>query len=257
MIFVRRVAGDSMSPRLRPGDVIIGVVSKKYRVGDIVIVNNGEREVIKRIKRIEPKGIWIVGDNSAHSTDSRHFGLISKSAILGVMKHSFPIKAVDPPKVRLVRAPLMGWIAAAIVAGFAVIHLFRIDTFVPELQAALAVERTAAAWIAATIVCAEVFALPFLMRMRLSPLAQYVSGALAIIVPLFWTLIAIWTYGIPVSTAQLGEFKALGSSLPLIAANLAWVIYTFVTIWALGYDHRANEKQSVIGRILTRLSKSA
>jgi signal peptidase I len=254
MIFFRRVRGDSMKPLLSDGQLIVGLTGKVVRLGDIVVVDHSGKEIIKRVSQLKSEKVWVVGDNTSHSTDSRHFGWIAKSDILGIMKYTLPI-AQDPPKLRTKQGPVLGWIAAGILIIFALVHLFRIDTFVPELSLALGSNQTLTLWVASILVSMEVFALPFLMRMRLSPLAQYVSGAFAALVPLVWLLISIWTFGLNTSTAQLGEFVSLPSSWVLILANLAWLVFSYYAIWALGYDHRPNEKRSLVNKWLSRLSK--
>lgn len=247
MIFVRRVAGRSMEPYLTAGQVIVSTTTSPS-VGDVAIVQRGAREVIKRVVRIRGDQYWLEGDNPAHSTDSRDFGWIDKSAILGTMKFHFA-HAVNPPKPRSRYGVMFGWIAAAVMIGFVLVHLFRIDTFVPELSLVFG-DHALTAWVASLIVITEVCALPFLMRIKLSPLAQYVSGASAVVVPLAWLLIAVWTFGSGVSTAQLGEFVLLPSTWLLIIMNVLWLVFSYYTIWALGYDNRPGERQSFVHRWL-------
>lgn len=254
MIFFRRISGDSMETRLHNRQLMIGRSGQVIKLGHIVVLNHNGKEIVKRVSRIEKDKVWIEGDNITQSTDSRDFGWINKSDILGVMKYSLPI-AQDPPKIRAKRAPIFGWIAAVILIGFALIHLFRIDTFVPELTLALGANQKIILWVASILISMEVFALPFLMRMKLSLLAQYVSGFFVVAVPLVWLLVSIWTFGGTNSTAQLGEFVSLPSSWLLILLNFLWLMFSYYTIWALGYDHRSNEKQSVVNKWLSRLSK--
>lgn len=256
MIFFRQVRGESMAPALGDGQVIVGVTGRAVYVGDVVVVvvARDKKELIKRVIHTDKNKVWIEGDNVSRSTDSRHFGWIAKSDILGSMKYTLPI-AQDPPKLRTKQGPMLGWIAAVILIVSSLVHLFRIDTFVPELSLALGSNQTLTLWIASILVSMEVFALPFLMRMRLSTLAQYVSGAFAVVVPLVWLLISIWTFGSNSSTAQLGEFVSLPSSWVLIVVNLVWLTFSYYTIWALGYDHRPNEKKSFVNTWLSRLSK--
>jgi len=254
MIFFRRVSGDSMKPALLDGHIIFGTSGQSAQAGDIVVVARDGKELIKRVIWIEKDRAWVEGDNVSSSTDSRHFGWIAKSDILGTMKYTLPF-AQDPPKLRVKHGPILGWIAAVILIVFALVHLFRIDTFVPELSLALGSSQTLTLWIASILVSMEVFALPFLMRMRLSLLAQYVSGAFAVSAPLVWLLIAIWAFGTSSSTAQFGEFVSLPSNWTLIIANLVWLMFSYYTIWALGYDHRPNEKKSFVSKWLSRLSK--
>lgn len=254
MIFFRRVAGESMKPNLQPGQIIVGSSRGAWHVGDIVVARYQGREIIKRVTKSSRDQVWLAGDNPDRSTDSRHFGAVNKRDILGGMKYTVPVSQ-DAPKLRGKYGAVMGLVAAAIMIGFAVLHLFRIDTFVPELVTALGGNRTLAGLVGGSIVTAEVFAIPFLLRIRLSVLAQYVSGALGVAVPLFWSLLAIWLLGTPTSTAQLGEFVALPSTWLLVVADIAWLLFAYVTLWSLGYDHRPHEKQSFVTKLLSRLSK--
>ncbi len=224
-----------MLPHLLPGHIIVGSTRSQWQKGDVVIAQVRGREVIKRVRKIRGDRIWLQGDNHAASTDSRQYGSIDKSAILGSMKYSLP-SSKPAPKLRHRYGAYMGWAAALILIAFAIIHLFRIDTFIPELQRALGNNRVMTLMLGSWIVVAEVFALPFLFRMRLSRLAQYISGALSVLAPLFWMLVAIWTINQGVSTAQLGEFHSLPSTWLLVVANALWLVFAYGTIWALGYD---------------------
>lgn len=254
MIFFRRVVGGSMMPTLRHGQSVVFVSRRDYKIGEVVCAVVDSREVVKRIVRCDGQRVYLCGDNTGHSTDSRHYGAIDKGAILGSMKYSIPVSQ-DPPKLRHPRGAVLGWGAAGVMVLFAVVHLIRIDTFVPELSHVLGGNRTVTLWLASGIVVSEVFAIPFLMRMRLSLLAQYVSGALGVVVPLFWTLVAVWSYGLSASTAQLGEFVSLPSSWLLIVGDLVWLGYAYFTLWALGYDYRPHERQSFVTKWFARLSK--
>lgn len=243
-----------MYPALKSGQYIVCSTGHPLETGMIIVARKDDKEIIKRLIRSQHNQIWLEGDNALQSTDSRQFGWIDKSDILGVMKYTLPI-AQKPRKVRVSYAPILGWAATFILTLFSLIHLFRIDTFVPELAIVFGGNQAVTLWVASFVVTMQVFALPFLMRMTLSQLAQYVSGAFAIIVPLFWLLIALWTYGTTQSTAQLGEFVDLPSSLLLIFANAVWLAFSFYTIWALGYDKRADAQHTFVDKVLGRLSK--
>ncbi len=243
-----------MLPYLQDGQTVVGSSRLRYQVGDIVIIQKNGKEMIKRLKKIEKNRVWIEGDNTSGSTDSRQFGWIDKSDILGGMKYKLPLAAA-PPKLRAKHGVILGWIAATVLIAFSLLHLFRIDTFVPELARVFNNNADLAFWASALIITMEVFALPFLMQMRLSPLAQYVSGAFVVMVPLFWLLVSVWTFGLSVSTAQLGEFVNLPSSWLLVAANVVWLLFSYYVIWALGYDRKPNEKQTFVTKFFSRLSK--
>jgi hypothetical protein len=118
----------------------------------------------------------------------------------------------------------------------ALVHLFRIDTFIPLLDEVLPGSYTIAALVGSLIVIAEVFAVPFLLRMKLSPLMQLKSGFLAVLAPLIWLWIGIWALGHGVSTAQFGEFLNTPTSIPLLMLDAAWLGFNLWALWLLGYD---------------------
>lgn len=91
-----RVTGTSMAPLLQPGDELL-VNPFAYRrsppeIGDIVIAWHPQREqfkLIKRVVEITTDGYWIEGDNLAESTDSRLFGAVPRTSILGKVVRRF------------------------------------------------------------------------------------------------------------------------------------------------------------------------
>jgi phage repressor protein C with HTH and peptisase S24 domain len=79
---VRRIRGDSMSPALKPGHLVIGTsYYAVLRLGDVVIVHHGGLEKIKRVHLISKDYLFLLGDNEAQSTDSRSFGWLHVSAV--------------------------------------------------------------------------------------------------------------------------------------------------------------------------------
>lgn len=83
------VSGNSMSPFLKPGNVVLVIkyfpVFFKPRREDIVACKNplDARILIKRITKIENNRYFVEGDNRSASTDSRNFGFIDKDHIIG------------------------------------------------------------------------------------------------------------------------------------------------------------------------------
>jgi nickel-type superoxide dismutase maturation protease len=85
------VTGESMVPTLLPGDRVIvlrglGPLRPAIRTGDLVALvdpRSGGRTMIKRVAGIGGSGVVVRGDNSAASTDSRHFGPVDRRAIRG------------------------------------------------------------------------------------------------------------------------------------------------------------------------------
>lgn len=93
---VYRVAGDSMRPTYAPGDTLLGWRWFRPRAGQVVVaIGPHGRPVIKRVSRLvrapdAPVGsqaanipaVWLLGDNPAASTDSRHFGAIPRRQLV-------------------------------------------------------------------------------------------------------------------------------------------------------------------------------
>jgi nickel-type superoxide dismutase maturation protease len=84
-----KISGNSMSPTFSDGEEILvnrlSYILKKPKVRDIVAVKDprDKKILIKRISRIEHGKYFVVGDNKEHSTDSRKFGMIEKTDIVG------------------------------------------------------------------------------------------------------------------------------------------------------------------------------
>lgn len=76
-----RVSGESMLPGYAPGDVLLGLHWFRPRPGQVVVALHSGKHLIKRLIRVDPDGIWLEGDNAAHSTDSRHYGLLRKNQL--------------------------------------------------------------------------------------------------------------------------------------------------------------------------------
>ena len=76
-----------MLPTLSPGDRCL--VRRTHRVvpTELVVFSDPEypkRLVVKRVVAVRPGGIEVAGDNVAASRDSRTFGLVPETLVLGV-----------------------------------------------------------------------------------------------------------------------------------------------------------------------------
>lgn len=88
-LFVFTIHGNSMSPLFRGGEKVL-VLRFIYilippRIDDIVIAIDPRdgKYLLKRVHQIKNKKIFLMGDNYLESTDSRKFGMIDASALIG------------------------------------------------------------------------------------------------------------------------------------------------------------------------------
>lgn len=81
------VHGQSMFPTLKPGQDVLcfnwAYIFSKPKKGDIVVIEHQGKEIIKRVHLYHDRGIFVQGDNKKGSTDSRSFGPVDKSKIIG------------------------------------------------------------------------------------------------------------------------------------------------------------------------------
>ena len=90
------VEGPSMEPAYRPGDRLLvnrlAYLRRPPAPGDAVVIRDPEhpsRLLLKRVAaapdgpQTEADRIYLLGDNPAESRDSRHFGPLPRSAIVG------------------------------------------------------------------------------------------------------------------------------------------------------------------------------
>src|SRR5579859_796816 len=81
-----RVADTSMQPALRPGSGVLVATWARPRVGDIVVLRDPEFTstfTIKRIAAVRDGAYEVRGENVNVSRDSRHFGPVPRSLIVG------------------------------------------------------------------------------------------------------------------------------------------------------------------------------
>ncbi len=78
----------SMAPMLKPGQIIIATSRRRpLKPGQVVVLRKNNRELIKRIERIEDGRVFVIGDNPAFSTDSRQFGWLDTQTVVGLVIH--------------------------------------------------------------------------------------------------------------------------------------------------------------------------
>ena len=146
------------------------------------------------------------------------------------------IITTKPPELQNPYGTIMGIFAAGISIFFAILQLFRIDTLVPLVDVYVPGGVVGASLLIVAVLLAQVFGVPFALRMKLSRLGHVVSGALLAMAPLYWLLVNIWNYGLDhVSTGQFGSFVSTPSGWVAMLLNAAWLVFVLATLWALGY----------------------
>jgi phage repressor protein C with HTH and peptisase S24 domain len=73
-----------MLPVYRAGDTLLGWRWFRPRAGQVVVARH-DRLLIKRIRRLEGRQVWVEGDNAAASTDSRQFGPVDQASLEAVI----------------------------------------------------------------------------------------------------------------------------------------------------------------------------
>jgi nickel-type superoxide dismutase maturation protease len=89
LLFRVAVAGRSMEPTFRDGDwLLVRQLRRPPREGEVVVATDPrepDRLLVKRVRSVAGGRVTIQGDHAdpAESTDSRQFGPIPGSAVLG------------------------------------------------------------------------------------------------------------------------------------------------------------------------------
>ena len=77
-----------MKPVFTHGDqILVNPQNQRLKEDDIVLVLHpqGDLVLVKRIMFEEDGKFFVQGDNKMESTDSRHFGMVSRAQIQGVV----------------------------------------------------------------------------------------------------------------------------------------------------------------------------
>lgn len=81
-----RIEGLSMVPVLAPGDRVLVLRTDRITVGDIIAFTDPDAEesvLVKRVAGVDRGSVRVEGDNAGPSRDSRHFGPVPRTAVLG------------------------------------------------------------------------------------------------------------------------------------------------------------------------------
>lgn len=84
-----KVSGHSMDTTLADGDILIICKTASPKLNDIVSVKLDDGYVVKRIAELNDSEMYLLGDNSAVSYDSRYYGYVPVSKLDGVVIFHF------------------------------------------------------------------------------------------------------------------------------------------------------------------------
>jgi nickel-type superoxide dismutase maturation protease len=84
-IEVFKVKDRSMEPAISDGDYVVVSAFSGIKVGDIVVLLHpkGDFPIVKRVAKLTGDYIEVRGDNPALSKDSREFGRVRRSSLIG------------------------------------------------------------------------------------------------------------------------------------------------------------------------------
>lgn len=136
-------------------------------------------------------------------------------------------------KPRTTTAGQVAVLYAGILVLFAIAQLFTFEKFL-ELtpQFGLPFGEAFGYLLAPLLIVCEVFAIPFLLRMTVSPAFRWLSGGLSVLVAVLWLFIAVWVVTTKASVATIGFLGTVGDLTPGWWAVLIAVALTILAAWS-------------------------
>lgn len=151
---------------------------------------------------------------------------------MSILIHATPSRAPRTPMTAQITLLYAGFITLMAVA-----QLFTYDTFMKLfLDFNLPFSDQLVYALAPTIIALEVFALPFLLRMKLSVGFRWFSMGCGWLVALFWFLISIWTVTTFQDVSTIGFLGTVGDLTPgwwAIFISFAFGILATWSSWGL------------------------
>lgn len=133
---------------------------------------------------------------------------------------------------------------AVILVGMAVTQLFTFEEFLVHIHSlGLPVSDGVAFALAPLIIVSEVFAVPFLLRMQLSPAFRYLSMFLGWLAPSLWLFVSVWLASTNVHVDTVGFLGTLGNLTPgwwAVFISLALGVLAAWSSWGLWPGKRSN-----------------
>jgi hypothetical protein len=125
------------------------------------------------------------------------------------------VKAMAAKKPKTKRVVAASYIYALILTVLVVAQLFTFDEFIRLVESFwLPGGKPVADLLAGVIVASEVFALPFILRINLSPLMRIFSMVLSWIVPILWFKLSAWLILTVNAVSNIGYFGTVFDCSP-------------------------------------------
>ena len=143
------------------------------------------------------------------------------------------VKATPSKKPRTEESQKIIYFYVAVLVILAVSQLFSFDKFLVLLESfALPGGSTTAYFIGSLLVTSEVLALPFLLRLEVSPLMRVTSMALGWLVPMIWIFLSLWLKLTSSTVSNIGFLGTVVHIIPGWWAVFISISILFLSIWA-------------------------
>ena len=147
------------------------------------------------------------------------------------------VKAAPASQPKTKEAKNIAIIYAAILVIMAVTQLFTFEEFIEHIQQLnLPLGEFGTYAIAPIIIVAEVFAIPFLLRMTLSPAFRYVSMFFGLVAAGLWLFVSTWLAIMNSTASTVGFLGTLVDLTPgwwAVSISFALVILAVWSVWGL------------------------
>jgi hypothetical protein len=143
--------------------------------------------------------------------------------------------AQDAPAVRTNYATKVGFVYAVVLILMTIGQLYAFEKFIPLIADYwLPGGHGTATLVAGIIVITEVFSLPYLLRMRVSPLMRWLGLVCSILVPLIWFVLSLVAISQTIAITNSGM---LGAKVNVHAGLLQLVVTVAVAALAATSAH--------------------
>lgn len=144
---------------------------------------------------------------------------------------SFFATATPPRQPRTVSSKQIGILFAAILVVFSVAQLFSFEDFIVSMQTVPMIGDALVA-IVPVLITAQVFAVPFLLGMTISPAFRWVSMVFGWLVAAFWLCFSVWILAFRIDVETVGYLGSVVALVPGWWAIMVGVALCVLAAWS-------------------------